>query len=69
LREEKTKLEGMVESHNELIMEFVDKYGYNRNDDDADDDNEDDDDGGNATAPLLLCHPLHLCHLLLPLRR
>jgi hypothetical protein len=52
LREEKTKLEGMVESHNELIMEFADKYGYNRNDDDADDDNEDDDDRGNATAPL-----------------
>jgi predicted nuclease with TOPRIM domain len=30
LREEKTKLEGMVESRDELIMEFVDKYGYNR---------------------------------------
>jgi hypothetical protein len=27
LREEKTKLEGIVESHDELIMEFTDKYG------------------------------------------
>jgi hypothetical protein len=49
LREEKTKLEGMVESRNELISEIVDKYGYNRNDEDADD--EDDDNEGNATIP------------------
>jgi hypothetical protein len=49
LREEKTKLEGMVESRNELISEIVDKYGYNRNDEDADD--EDDDNEGNAAAP------------------
>jgi hypothetical protein len=49
LREEKTKLEGMVESRNELISEIVDKYGYNHNDEDADD--EDDDNEGNATIP------------------
>jgi hypothetical protein len=68
LREEKTKMEGMVKSRDELIMEFTDKYGYNCSNEDADD--EDDDDGGDAAAPLqlLLRHPLHPCHLLLPLR-
>jgi hypothetical protein len=49
MREEKAKLEEMVESHNELIMEFVDKFGYNCSDEDADD--EDDDDGGDVAAP------------------
>jgi hypothetical protein len=49
LREEKAKLEGMVESHDELIMNVADKYGYNRNDEDTND--EDDDDRGAATAP------------------
>jgi hypothetical protein len=34
LREEKTKLEGMAESRDELIMEFADKYGYNCSDED-----------------------------------
>jgi hypothetical protein len=57
LREENTKLEGMVESHDALIMEFTDRYGYNRSDEDVDDEDEDDDDGGNTTTPLLLCHP------------
>jgi hypothetical protein len=37
LREEKTKLEGMVESHDELIMEFTGKYGYKCSDEDAND--------------------------------
>jgi predicted nuclease with TOPRIM domain len=46
LREEKTKLEGMVKYRDELIMEFADKYGYNRSDEDEDDDNE-----GNVAAP------------------
>jgi hypothetical protein len=36
----------MVESSDELIMEFTDKYGYNRSDED-----EDDDDGGDAATP------------------
>jgi hypothetical protein len=49
-REEKANLEEMVESHDELIMEFADKYGYNRNYEDAD--NEDDDDRGVAATPL-----------------
>jgi hypothetical protein len=49
LREDKTKLEGMVESCDELIMEFTDMYGYNCSDEDADD--EDDDNGGDATTP------------------
>jgi hypothetical protein len=49
LREHKTMLEGMVESHDELIMDFVDKYGYNHSDEDTDD--EDEDDRGDATAP------------------
>jgi hypothetical protein len=49
LRVEKTKLEGMVESHDELIMEFTNKCGYNRSDEDVDD--EDDGNGGNAAAP------------------
>jgi hypothetical protein len=66
LWEETTKLEGVVKSHDELIMEFVDKYGYNRSDED-DDDN--DDDGGDAAAPpVAAAPPLLLCHLLLPLR-
>jgi hypothetical protein len=54
LREKKTKLEGMVESHDKLIMQFADKCGYNRSDEDADDGDEHDNDGGNAAAPLPL---------------
>jgi hypothetical protein len=52
----------MVESHDELIMEFIDMYGYNHSD-------EDDDDGGDSAAPLLLRNSLHLCHMLPHLRR
>jgi hypothetical protein len=58
----------MVESHDELIMEFTKKFGYNRSDKDADDEDEYDDDRCDVAAPLLLLHhPLHMCHLLLPL--
>jgi hypothetical protein len=49
LKEEKTTLEGMIQSCDELIMEMAKEYGLNRmgeNDDDEDDDNE-----GNAVAP------------------
>jgi hypothetical protein len=49
LGEEKTTLDGMVESHVELIMEMVEECGLNRMGEN--DDNEDDDDGGEATAP------------------
>jgi hypothetical protein len=48
-REEKTTLEGMIQSCDELMMEMVEEYGLNymgENDDD-----EDDDDEGNAVAP------------------
>jgi hypothetical protein len=59
LREEKTKLKGMVESHDELIMEFTDKYGYNHNDEDVDIDDEDEDNGGDAaTPPTAMPHPV-----------
>jgi hypothetical protein len=51
-REEKANLEEMVESHDEFIMEFADKYGYNHNYEDADNEDEDDDDRGVAAAPL-----------------
>jgi hypothetical protein len=46
---EKTTLEGMIQSCDELIMEMAKEYGLNRmgeNDDDEDDDNK-----GNTTTP------------------
>jgi hypothetical protein len=52
LKEEKTTLEGMIQSHDELIMEMVEEYGLNRmgeNDDDKDKD--DDDNKGKAITP------------------
>jgi hypothetical protein len=55
LREVKTKLEGMVESRDELIMEFTDKYGYNHNDEDTGD--EVDNDGGNTATPPAIAPP------------
>jgi hypothetical protein len=49
LKEEKTTLEGMIQSHDELIMEMAEEYGLNRMGENNDD--EDDDDDGNAAAP------------------
>jgi hypothetical protein len=49
LRDEKTTLEGMIQSRDELILEMAEEYGLNRigeNDDD-----EDDDDEGNDVTP------------------
>jgi hypothetical protein len=49
LSEEKTTLEGMIQSRDELILEMAKEYGLNcmgENDEDEDDDNE-----GNAVAP------------------
>jgi hypothetical protein len=49
LKEEKTTLEGMIQSLDEMIMEMDKEYGLNRigeNDDD-----EDDDDEGNTVTP------------------
>jgi chromosome segregation ATPase len=45
-REEKTTLEGMIQSCDELIMEMAEEYGLNRMGE-----NDDDDDEGNAVAP------------------
>jgi chromosome segregation ATPase len=52
LREEKTTLEGMIQSRHELILEMVKKYGLNRMGENNDVEDEDDDDEGNAVAPL-----------------
>jgi hypothetical protein len=49
LREEKTNLEGMIQSCDELILEMAEEYGLNHLG--QNDDNEDDDDEGNAVAP------------------
>jgi hypothetical protein len=49
LKEEKTTLEGMIRSRDELIMEMAEEYGLNRMGEN--DDDEDDDDEGNAIAP------------------
>jgi hypothetical protein len=53
LKEEKTTLEGMIQSHNELIMEVDEEYGLNHmgENDNNEDEYEDDDDEGNAVAP------------------
>jgi hypothetical protein len=63
LKEEKITLEGMIQSRDELIMEMAEEYRLNHMGENDDDEDKDDDDEGNATAPL------HLCHLLLHLRR
>jgi hypothetical protein len=51
LREEKTTLEGMIQSHDELILEMAEEYGLNRMVENDDDEDENDDDEGNAVAP------------------
>jgi hypothetical protein len=53
LEEEKATLEGMVESHDELLMEIARETGLNCLGEDAEDEEEDEDadDGGDATAP------------------
>jgi hypothetical protein len=45
LREEKTTLEGMIQSRDELILEMAEEYGLNRMGE------NDNDDEGNAVAP------------------
>jgi hypothetical protein len=49
LKEEKTTLDGMIQSRDELIMEMVEEYGLNCMGDNNDD--EDDNDEGNAVPP------------------
>jgi hypothetical protein len=51
LREEKTTLEGMIQSRDEMIMEMAEEYGLNRLGENDDDEDVDDDDEGNAVAP------------------
>jgi hypothetical protein len=51
LKEEKTTLEGMIQSHDELIMEMAEEYGLNRMGENDDDEDEDDDDEGNTITP------------------
>jgi hypothetical protein len=52
LREERTTLEGMIQSHDELILNMAEEYGLNRMGENDDDEDENDDDEGNAVAPL-----------------
>jgi hypothetical protein len=51
LREEKTTLEGMIQSRDELILEMAEEYGLNRMGENDDDEDEDDNDDGNVVAP------------------
>jgi hypothetical protein len=51
MKEEKAKLEGMIQSYDELIMEMADEYGLNCVGEDADDEDEDDDAAPPAAVP------------------
>jgi hypothetical protein len=51
LREEKTTLEGMIQSCDELILEMAEEYGLNCKGENDDDEDEDDDDEGNVVVP------------------
>jgi hypothetical protein len=51
LKEKKTTLEGMIQSHDELIMEMAEEYGLNHMGENDDNEDEDDDDEGNTVAP------------------
>jgi hypothetical protein len=51
LTEEKTTLEGMIQSHDELILKMAEEYRLNRMGENDDDEDEDDNDEGNAIAP------------------
>jgi hypothetical protein len=51
LREEKTPLEGMIQSRDELILEMAEEYGLNCMGENDDGKDQDDDDKGNAITP------------------
>jgi hypothetical protein len=51
LREEKTTLERMIQSCDELILEMAEEYGLNRMGENDINKDENDDDEGNAVAP------------------
>jgi hypothetical protein len=58
LKEENTKQEGMVESHDELITEITKEIGLDRMGEDAEAEDEDDDDRGDtATTPVAVVRP------------
>jgi hypothetical protein len=65
LEEEKATLEGMVESHDELLMEIAMETGLDRMGEDEDDDEEegDVDDGGDAAAPPAVVPPPPVPHV------
>jgi hypothetical protein len=48
---ERTTLEGMIQSRDELILEMAEEYGPNRMGENDDDEGEDDDNEGNAVTP------------------
>jgi hypothetical protein len=52
LREEKTTLEGMIQSRDELILKMAEEYGLNRMGENDNNEDENDDDEGNVVAPL-----------------
>jgi hypothetical protein len=51
LREERTTLEGMIQSRDELILEMAKEYGLNHMGENNNDEDENDDDEGNTVAP------------------
>jgi hypothetical protein len=51
LREERTTLEGMIQSRDELILEMTEEYGLNHMGENDDDEDENDDDEGNVVSP------------------
>jgi chromosome segregation ATPase len=51
LREERTTLEGMIQSRDELILEMAEEYGLNHMGENDEEEDEDDDDEGNVIAP------------------
>jgi predicted nuclease with TOPRIM domain len=51
LREERTTLEGMIQSPDELIVEMAEEYGLNHIGENDDDEDENNDDEGNTIAP------------------
>jgi hypothetical protein len=59
LEEEKATLQGIVESHDELLMEIARETALDRMGEDEDDEEkeEDADDGGDAAAPLVAAPP------------
>jgi hypothetical protein len=51
LREERTTMEEMIQSRDELILEMAEEYGLNHMGENDDDEYENDDDEGNTVAP------------------